>query len=87
MGYARKGSLPSLLGGISVGFLFIVSGFALTQNRPTRTGYRGALAASALLLCSSLPRVSKGPVPAVLSVLGTLLTAYYGNAYFKKAST
>ena len=37
---------------------------------------------TALLLGSSLPRAQKGPVPAILSVLGLFHLVYYGRAYY-----
>lgn len=42
-------------------------------------GYEIAAGASALLLALSLPRVRKGPVPALLSVTSTLALGYYGK--------
>lgn len=38
--------------------------------------------ASALLLLSSLPRVAKGPVPAVLSLASAGAGLYYGNTLY-----
>ncbi len=35
--------------------------------------------ASALLLLSSLPRVAKGPVPAVLTATSAISALYYGK--------
>jgi len=81
IGYARKGSIPSLLGGLSVGLLYIISGLAL-RNGSRPTGRVGALGSSMLLLGSSAPRAFKGPVPAILTVLGTLLTLYYARAQY-----
>lgn len=40
------------------------------------------LGASALLLLSSLPRASKGPVPAVLTVTSAASTYYYGKTVY-----
>lgn len=38
--------------------------------------------ASALLLLSSLPRVAKGPVPAVLTATSTASALYYGRIVY-----
>jgi len=81
IGYARKGSLPSLLGGVLVGVLFIYSAGLLRADPKGLAGLRAALVSSVLLLGSSLPRAQKGPVPAALSVLGLLHLVYYGRAY------
>lgn len=39
-------------------------------------------AASALLFFSSLPRVAKGPVPAMLTILSASTGAYYGKTWY-----
>jgi len=39
--------------------------------------------ASALLLLSSLPRITKGPVPAVLTLTSAVTATYYGQAIYK----
>ncbi len=39
--------------------------------------------ASALLLLSSLPRVTKGPIPALLTVTSAASAFYYGNVIYK----
>jgi uncharacterized membrane protein (UPF0136 family) len=38
--------------------------------------------ASAILLLSSLPRITKGSVPAVLAATATVSGAYYGNTFY-----
>lgn len=40
------------------------------------------LGASALLLLSSLPRVTKGPIPVVLAVTAAGAGAYYGKTLY-----
>ncbi|KAF9652805.1 hypothetical protein BDM02DRAFT_3108945 [Thelephora ganbajun] len=84
IGYARKGSLPSLLGGAFVGVLYIYSANLLRKNPRELGGLRATLASTAVLLVSSLPRARKGPVPALLSVLGLFHLVYYGRAYFRR---
>lgn len=37
------------------------------------------IAASAILLLSSLPRAAKGPVPLVLTITSAVSTVYYGK--------
>jgi uncharacterized membrane protein (UPF0136 family) len=39
------------------------------------------LGASGILLFSSLPRVTKGPLPVLLTVTAALSTLYYGRLY------
>lgn len=40
------------------------------------------IGASAILLLSSLPRIAKGPVPAILAATATVSGAYYGNTFY-----
>jgi len=84
VGYARKGSLPSLLGGVLVGALYIHSANLLRTDRRGLAGLRAVLVSTVVLLGSSLPRAQKGPVPALLSVLGLLHLVYYGWAYSRR---
>ncbi|GLB41736.1 putative transmembrane proteins 14C [Lyophyllum shimeji] len=79
-GFARRRSVPSLLGGVSVGLLYLYGADAIRKGAPN--GLEAACAASALLLISSLPRATKGPVPAMLALLATGAGAYYGRAYY-----
>ena len=41
-----------------------------------------SLGASALLLLSSLPRITKGPIPVLLTVTSAASGAYYGNTIY-----
>jgi len=79
VGFARKRSVPSLVGGLSVGGLYIWSGFALQDGRPY--GLEGALGSSILLFLSSAPRFLKGSVPKIMSLTAASATVYYGLAY------
>ncbi|KAF8075046.1 hypothetical protein FPV67DRAFT_1475812 [Lyophyllum atratum] len=79
-GFARRRSVPSLVGGVTVGLLYLYSADAIRKGAPN--GFEVACAASALLLLSSLPRATKGPVPAMLALLATGTGAYYGKAYY-----
>ncbi|KNZ75085.1 hypothetical protein J132_04569 [Termitomyces sp. J132] len=64
----------------SVGLLFLYGADAIRKGAPN--GLEAACAASALLLLSSLPRATKGPVPATLALLALGAGTYYGRAYF-----
>jgi len=79
-GYVRTRSVPSLVAGTCVGGLYLASWNQIRTGGPN--GYEGALAASVLLLASSLPRIRKGPVPLVLSITSSLSTAYYGKTVY-----
>ncbi|KAI5958819.1 hypothetical protein KGF57_002253 [Candida theae] len=83
MGYFRKGSVPSLIGGLGVATLYGVSGYLLNQN--ANYGIELALGTSSLLLAAGLSRsVSTGfkkPVPLVLLALGGISTGYYAKSY------
>ncbi|EGN96690.1 hypothetical protein SERLA73DRAFT_184831 [Serpula lacrymans var. lacrymans S7.3] len=79
-GFVRTRSVPSLVAGVGVGLLFLWS--ADNIRKGTSNGLEGALGASALLLLSSLPRVAKGPVPAVLTVASAASGVYYGKTVY-----
>ncbi|KAF7770471.1 hypothetical protein Agabi119p4_6445 [Agaricus bisporus var. burnettii] len=78
-GFVRRGSIPSMVAGVGVGLLYLWS--ADTIRRGATGGLEGALVASALLLISSLPRVTKGPVPMILSVTSASTALYYGSIF------
>ncbi|KAI5958826.1 hypothetical protein KGF57_002260 [Candida theae] len=82
MGYFRKNSLPSLLGGLGVSALYAIAGYIINSNG--RYGVELALAASILLLLAGLSRSIttnfQKPVPLLLLALGILS----GGIYFKK---
>jgi len=78
-GFARTRSVPSLVAGVSVGLLYLWSAEAIRKHNGP--GIEGALGASAILLLSSLPRVAKGPVPAILSATSAVSVYYYGKTY------
>ncbi|KZV91352.1 hypothetical protein EXIGLDRAFT_769995 [Exidia glandulosa HHB12029] len=78
-GYARTHSVPSLVAGCSVGLLYAYSANGLTKGAPN--ALEAALGASAILFLSSLPRASKGPVPATLTVTAAIAGAYYGRTW------
>ncbi|EPT02986.1 hypothetical protein FOMPIDRAFT_1022608 [Fomitopsis schrenkii] len=76
-GFVRTRSIPSLVAGVTVGALYLYSANSIRNGTPN--GLETALGASALLLLSSLPRVAKGPVPAVLTATSTATAVYYGR--------
>ncbi|CCE82927.1 Piso0_002690 [Millerozyma farinosa CBS 7064] len=83
MGYARKGSLPSLIAGGTFSILYGVAGYLLKQNADY--GLELALGTSSMLLVAGISRGAptrfKKPVPIILTVLGGLSTTYYAKKY------
>lgn len=80
-GYIRRGSVPSLVAGLTIGGLYGYSGKLLHDNADY--GIELASAASALLIIGSLPRAIKTQkaMPVGLTVLGVSALAYYGKKY------
>ncbi|RDB23587.1 hypothetical protein Hypma_009048 [Hypsizygus marmoreus] len=79
-GYVRTRSIPSIVAGVGVGLLYLYSADVIRKG--AANGLEGALGASAILLLSSLPRVAKGPVPAVLTVTSAATGLYYGKTVY-----
>ncbi|GJJ11117.1 hypothetical protein Clacol_005348 [Clathrus columnatus] len=79
-GFVRTRSIPSLVAGVAVGSLYLWSASRIRSG--TNNGIEGALAASALLLLSSLPRAAKGPIPLALTVASASAGAYYGKTWY-----
>ncbi|KAK9454344.1 transmembrane proteins 14C-domain-containing protein [Dipodascopsis uninucleata] len=79
--FRKKGSVPSLIGGVSVGLLYGIGGYLIKQNN--EYGIHCALSASILLLAAGAPRAfsTKKPVPIALTSIGVLATAYYAKKY------
>ncbi|KAJ5964293.1 uncharacterized protein N7479_004169 [Penicillium vulpinum] len=85
IGYARTGSLPSIIAGVSVGFVYLLSFLRLRAGQSY--GEELGLLASAVLGGSSVPRVIKTggkPVPVVLSILATYGLFIFGFAFKEK---
>ncbi|KGO47471.1 Uncharacterized protein family UPF0136, Transmembrane [Penicillium expansum] len=85
IGYARTGSLPSIIAGVSVGLVYLLSFLRLRAGQSY--GEELGLLASAVLGGSSIPRVIKTggkPVPLVLSVLATYGLFVFGIAFREK---
>lgn len=81
-GYVRTGSIPSVTAGCTVGALYLLGGYRLS-NRASY-GIESALLASVVLAGSSIPRAIKGgfkPLPTGLSVLATVGLLAFGNGY------
>ncbi|KAJ6480938.1 hypothetical protein C8R45DRAFT_1004135 [Mycena sanguinolenta] len=78
--FFTKGSIPSFVGGLSVGGLYLWSGARIGEG--DIRGLQGAFAASALLALSSLPRFAKGPVPKILTLSSAVIGFYYGRELF-----
>ncbi|KAF8518984.1 transmembrane proteins 14C-domain-containing protein [Hysterangium stoloniferum] len=79
-GFARTRSIPSIVAGVGVGALYLWSANRIRKG--SNNGVEGAIAASAVLLLSSLPRASKGPIPAMLTVASASAGAYYGKTWY-----
>ncbi|KAF7971315.1 hypothetical protein HWV62_3232 [Athelia sp. TMB] len=79
-GFIRTRSVPSLVAGVGVGLLYLWSANQIRNHGAN--GIEGALGASAILFLSSIPRISKGPVPAVLAATAAGAGVYYGNVFY-----
>lgn len=83
MGYLRKGSVPSLIAGLTFGGVYGYAGYLLKQNADG--GLELALGASSLMLLTGIARGIPSrftkPVPLVLTILGGVGTGYYYYKY------
>ncbi|KAL2711052.1 hypothetical protein KLU848_0289 [Kluyveromyces marxianus] len=83
MGYVRKGSVPSLIAGLTFGGIYGYAGYLLKQNADY--GLELALGASSVMLATGIARGIPSrftkPVPLVLTLLGGLGTFYYYKKY------
>jgi len=89
MGYAMKGSKPSLISGVGIGGVFLWSVSTIRKYKAgvienPRTGLKRAFIASYLLFMTSLLRIKKrlGPGHAVMTGTAALLSIYYGRALY-----
>ncbi|KAJ0290937.1 hypothetical protein COL940_000822 [Colletotrichum noveboracense] len=80
-GYARTKSLPSIIAGCAVGFLYALGGYRI-QNRESY-GVELSLLASAVLGGSAIPRAIRlrKPVPIGLSVLSLFGLLTFGREF------
>ncbi|KAK6459074.1 transmembrane proteins 14C-domain-containing protein [Scheffersomyces xylosifermentans] len=83
MGYVRKGSVPSLVAGLTFSALYGSAAYLLRQNADY--GLELALGTSATLLVAgigrAIPTKFAKPLPLVLVALGGLSSAYYFKKY------
>ncbi|KAF7551680.1 hypothetical protein G7Z17_g4848 [Cylindrodendrum hubeiense] len=85
MGYVKSGSLPSIIAGCSVGFLYTIGAYRI-QNRQSY-GVELCLLASIVLAGSAFPRAIRlrKPVPIALSVLSSIGLLTFGTALRRQA--
>ena len=86
-GYVRTGSVPSIAAGCTVGALYALGGYRISNRQPY--GVELALLASVVLAGSSIPRAIKTqkPLPIGLSALATFGLYTYGMAMANKQKT
>ncbi|KAL2799368.1 transmembrane proteins 14C-domain-containing protein [Aspergillus keveii] len=84
IGYLRTGSLPSVIAGVSVGALYLLSFLRLRSGQPYAEEI--GLLASIVLGGASIPRAIRlrKPVPLVLSVLAVYGLFVFGGAMLGK---
>ncbi|KAF3083532.1 hypothetical protein TWF569_009493 [Orbilia oligospora] len=77
MGFARTGSIPSLVAGVGIGAMYGYSGYLLKKN--ANYGIELAILASLVLGGAMIPRAIKTrkPLPIAMSVLAITGGAYY----------
>ena len=81
MGYARKGSFPSLVAGITFSALYGGAGYLLKQNADygLELAFRYKYSIINCWISRSIPTGFAKPIPLVLLVLGGASTAYYAK--------
>ncbi|CZT03032.1 hypothetical protein WAI453_012238 [Rhynchosporium graminicola] len=84
-GYLKTGSIPSVAAGVTVGALYLLGGYRISNRQSY--GVELALLASVVLAGSSIPRALKSqkPLPAGLSLLALYGLYTYGSAFRSKA--
>ncbi|KAB2577737.1 Transmembrane [Lasiodiplodia theobromae] len=85
-GYIRTSSVPSIAAGVTVGTLYGLGGYRISQRQPY--GVELALLASIVLAGSSIPRAIKTgkPLPIGLSLLATYGLLNFGMAFKNKTA-
>jgi uncharacterized membrane protein (UPF0136 family) len=78
IGYMKKKSVPSLVGGVAIGTLYLTSGYLISQNKDH--GVELAVATSVLLSGAMARRAikTKQAVPVGMGLIGLAGIAYYG---------
>src|ERR1700761_6269196 len=81
-GYVRTGSVPSIVAGLTVGALYGLGGYRISQRQ--KYGVELALLASVVLAGSSIPRAIKSgkTLPMGLSVVASFGLWQYGMAFY-----
>ncbi|KEZ44448.1 hypothetical protein SAPIO_CDS3453 [Scedosporium apiospermum] len=84
-GFARTGSVPSIVAGCSVGLLYGLGGYRIHSRQPY--GLELSLLASVVLGGSAIPRAIRlrKPVPVILSVIATFGMVTFGRALYQRA--
>ncbi|PWY72360.1 hypothetical protein BO70DRAFT_414088 [Aspergillus heteromorphus CBS 117.55] len=84
IGYLRTGSLPSIIAGVSVGALYLLSFLRLRAAQPY--GDEIGLLASLILGGSSIPRAIKTRklVPGVLSLVALYGILVFGGGVYRR---
>ncbi|KAG7561887.1 hypothetical protein FFLO_02704 [Filobasidium floriforme] len=79
-GYARTRSIPSMVAGLALGSMFMLSGLRIKEGMSY--GYEGATGTSLALVGAMVPRAIKtrGPIPIALATAGTAAGGYYAKA-------
>ncbi|KAH7188659.1 transmembrane proteins 14C-domain-containing protein [Fusarium flagelliforme] len=84
MGYAKSGSIPSIVAGCTVGLLYALGGYRIQNEEPY--GVELGLLASIILGGSAFPRALRlrKPVPILLSVISAFGLYTFGTAFQRK---
>ncbi|KAJ4008809.1 hypothetical protein NW766_008991 [Fusarium irregulare] len=84
MGYAKSGSIPSIVAGCTVGLLYALGGYRIQNEEPY--GVELGLLASIILGGSAFPRALRlrKPVPILLSVISAFGLYTFGTAFRRK---
>ncbi|KIH90384.1 hypothetical protein SPBR_00316 [Sporothrix brasiliensis 5110] len=84
IGFARTGSVPSVVAGVAVGVLYGLGGLRQQNRQPY--GVELSLLASVVLGGASIPRAIRlrKPVPVMLSLIAAYGLYKFGSAYFRK---
>ncbi|KAL1891606.1 hypothetical protein Sste5346_007521 [Sporothrix stenoceras] len=84
IGFARTGSVPSVVAGVAVGVLYGLGGLRQQNRQPY--GVELSLLASVVLGGASIPRAIRlqKPVPVMLSLIATYGLYKFGGAYLRK---
>ncbi|PKS06595.1 hypothetical protein jhhlp_007343 [Lomentospora prolificans] len=85
VGFARTGSVPSVVAGCTVGLLYGLGGYRIRSRQPY--GVELSLLASVVLGGSAIPRAIRlrKPVPIMLSLIATFGIVTFGQAFYRRA--